>query len=122
MPAYAGFTSLSDYIAQRLARDGLSRTRLSEMIGQHRNYVNCIVERTGQRGRVHPPQFAPSPEACGAIAEVFGDDAHIVRVLAGKETPPPDAEARGLADKIARLPKARRLQVAEFVEFLLGRK
>ena len=114
---YAGFSSLTDYLNQRMQRDGLSRTRLSRAIGKDKNYISCVCA-TAER----PPQFSPGPGICDLIAETFHDDPHIVRVLAGREAPPPDGEARAIADKISRLPKSKRELAVKFVDFLLWEK
>ena len=113
MPPYAGFSSLSDYIDQRCAREGIARSRLGLALGRHSNYVHCICIG----------QFSPSRAMADAIAGYFGDDVHVVRVLAGLEAAPPksDRQARELADLFSALEPDDRAEALRYLEYLRWR-
>lgn len=86
MPPFAGFRSLQDYLDQRLTRASLNQNTFSEALGLRRNYIHSVYHGV----------FTPSKARCKIIAEFFGDDPHLVRVLAGLESPPPDPDDRDL--------------------------
>lgn len=130
---YAGYTSLTDYLTVHMALAGYNAASLSTALGRTRTYISTITASKGRDGRTKAPHWAPSPEMCDAIADLFsGENAdeqqragerHIVRVLAGKEMRPADAEARGLADQIMALPADDQAFVARIVAALaLSRK
>ena len=127
MPPYAGFKDLADYIDQRILRASAQRNRkltrqgLSLELGKSRAYFQQMCVGA----------FLPSPEMARELAAYFvgghdeqavAGEAHIVGVLAGIESPPPNGEARALADKIMGLSKKNRELAAAFVEFLAARK
>jgi hypothetical protein len=80
MPPYASFKSLTEYIDARRARDSLSRDGIADRLGLSHAYISGICETRSHR----PPAFVPSVEICDALAQLFGDAPHLVRVLAGR--------------------------------------
>jgi hypothetical protein len=84
MPAYARFKNLRDYLDQRLARDHTNQNAVSEAFGWRRNYLNSVYHGL----------FVPSRQRCDQLAKHFGDDPHILRILAGHESPPVDLSDR----------------------------
>jgi len=80
MPAYAGFKNLQDYFDSRFVRDRTNQASVAEAIGAHRNYINAVYH-----GRLKP-----SKQRCDKISAHFNDDPHILRILVGHESPPPD--------------------------------
>lgn len=127
MPPYAGFRNLTEYIDARLARLSTqqgrpaTRHRLSLNLGKSSNYVHGLCNG----------QFTPSPDMVRELAAAFVDshdeqalagEAHIVGVLCGLESIPPNDEARALADRIMSLNKKQREMAVAFVEFLASRK
>ena len=125
---YAGYKDFTDYINVHMALAGYNRDSLSQALGRTRTYISTICYGKDRAGRIKTPHYAPSPEMCDAIADLFmGEKAteaekdgerHIVRVPAGKELRPPDAEARGLADQIVALSVEDRRFVTRIVETL----
>lgn len=114
MPAYAGFTSLADYIDQRCARDQVTRSSLSAQLGKHTNYIHCVCNG----------QFAPSRKMADALASYFGDDAHLVRVLASLEALPPkfDRQLREIGDLASALDPDDRADAIRYLEYLRWRR
>ncbi len=125
---YAGYANLTDYLDRRRRERGVSRDGLSHALGLAQNYISNICYRS-HLGKVKPPQHMPSLEVCDLIADYFaGPEAtktqqlaerRIVRVLAGKETPPAnDLEALALVDRVMALPAVDRAVVLRVVEGL----
>jgi hypothetical protein len=88
MTTYAGFRDLQDYLDKRLARDELTQNSLSEALKLRRNYIHGIYHG----------HFKPSRNRCDEISRHFGDDPHILRILVGLESPPPDLRDRSLRE------------------------
>lgn len=115
MTQYAGFKDLCDYLDQRCARDKISQNALSERIGFRRNYIHCAYKG----------QFKPSRQAVDKLADVFGDDPYILRVLVGLETPPPaltDKMLRQINSLAASLDVEGRRKAIEYLHLLAGQK
>ena len=112
MPAYAGFANIQDYLEQRLRREKITQNAFSEAMGWRRNYINSVVHSL----------FAPSRRRCDEIAKYFGDDPHLVRVLAGHESAPPDLEdkqTREIYDLMRGLNPEQRRKVIKLIKSLL---
>jgi len=75
---FAGFESLGDYLEQRCRERGVSFQALSEEIKSGHGYIHAIA--TGR--------FSPAPKRLDAIADFFGDNRRILRILVGIELPP----------------------------------
>ena len=88
MPAYAGFKNLRDYLERRFAQNETNQNAFSNAMGWRRNYINGVMHG----------QFSPSLKRCDQIADFFSDDPHLVRVLAGLESLPPDTSDRLLRE------------------------
>lgn len=114
MPAYAGFADLADYLTQRCQRDGVNHSQLSQAIGAQPNYIHLIIQG----------KFSPSRPRADKIAKHFGDEPHLVRVLAGLESPPPaaDKNIREIADLAAALDKPGRLKAIDYLKYLLSQQ
>lgn len=111
MPAYAGFKSIRDYLDSRFARDSTNQNAVSVALKLRRNYLNSIYHG----------HFTPSIKRCDQIAAHFGDDPHIVRVLVGRESPPPDLNdkvLRAIYDLSKSLPPAKRKQALKLLRQL----
>ncbi len=65
--------TLADYLEERIAAIGETKTHLSETLGWGPSYISNIVNG----------QFKPSKERCMILARVFGDDPNIILGLAG---------------------------------------
>lgn len=115
MPPYAGFKSIGDYIeARRLAqRPPLSRNALARELDWPLNYIHEIYHGA----------FLPSKPRAEKLARYFGDDPHLVRVLAGVESPPKDdPDVMAAADLFAALDKADRKLALRMLRALAGTK
>ncbi len=111
MTAFAGFRDLKHYLDDRLARDEITQNALSEALKLRRNYINSIYHGV----------FKPSRRRCDQIARYFGDDSHILRVLVGLESPPPDLSdklLREIYDLAASLSPEKRRQAIKFLNDL----
>ncbi len=111
MTAYAGFRDLQDYLDKRLARDEITQNALSEALKLRRNYIHGIYHG----------HFKPSIRRCDQISRHFGDDPHILRILVGHESPPPDLsdrQMREIYDLAASLPAERRRQAVKLLRDL----
>lgn len=114
MPAYAGFATLSSYLDDRCRRDGLTHSSLSEALGFPRNYIHTVAHG----------QFSPSRTRADAIAKFFRDDPHLVRILAGLESPPPDLanrQLREIADLASALDEVGRQSAIDYLRYLLSK-
>lgn len=80
MPTYAGFASFHDYLSRRFKREKINQNVFAEAMKWRRNYVHYIFHE----------EFIPSSKRCEKIADFFGDDPSLVKILAGRESPPPD--------------------------------
>ena len=115
MPAYAGFRDLLDYIEQRCAREGISRSALAENLGWPRNYMTALFRR------VHKPT---RPRA-DKLARDFGDEPRLVRILAGLEAPPSIIEDKRVAeivDLVMPLSDAKRSEAINYLRYLRDRR
>lgn len=115
MPPYAGFAHLAAYLNERCRRDNISHSALSEALNFPRNYIHTIAHG----------QFSPSRTRADAIAKHFGDDPHVVRILAGLESPPPDPtnrQLREIADLAASLDPAGRAAAIDYLKYLLSKR
>ena len=111
MTAFAGFRDLQHYLDERLARDEITQNSFSEALKLRRNYINSIYHGT----------FKPSRQRCDLIARHFGDDPHILRILVGLESPPPDLSdklLREIYDLAASLPDDKRRQAVKLLRDL----
>lgn len=114
MPPYAGFASLAAYLDDRCRRDSITHSALSDALGYPRNYIHTIYHG----------QFSPSRSRADQIAKFFRDDPHIVRILAGLESPPPDPtdlRLREITDLAASLDPAARAQLIDYIKYLLSK-
>jgi hypothetical protein len=114
MPSYGGFRDIVDYLHQRCERDQIRSTRLSIMLGKQGNYIRSINKGI----------FLPSAPMCDALAEIFRDTPHLVRVLAGREAVPPKA-SKGLtelADVAAALSPADLNDLIDYARYLAWRR
>ncbi len=113
--SFAGFDSLAAYLDDRRRRDGLTQSALSEALGFPRNYIHAIYHG----------QFSPSRTRADRIARFFRDDPHLVRILAGLESPPPnlaDRQLREINDLAAALSPEQRREAINYLKYLASRK
>lgn len=111
MPAYAGFKSLAHYLDERCERESLNHNSLSAALKVHRTYIHSVYHGL----------FQPSKKRCDLIARYFGDDPHLLRVLAGHEAPPinlDDRQLREIHDLALGLDSARLAKVIRFINDL----
>lgn len=83
-------------------------------MGWRRNYINSVMHGL----------FVPSRKRCDLLARHFGDDAHLVRVLAGHESPEPsleDRQLREIHDLAAALSADQRRKAIKFLRSLTDR-
>ena len=83
MPKYAGYKDLADYLRTQCQTRGWSLHEASRKLGAGNSYIRDAIA-----GRVWP-----SPERCDAIADLFNDSPHLVRILAGRDLPPAERDA-----------------------------
>ena len=115
MAPYAGFKSLKDYIDQRCQREHINFSTLAEAMGWQRSYVHGLRHA----------RFGPSRTRAGQLAQYFGDDPRVVRILAGLELPPPESPTDPVLLEIQHnatsLPSSGRVELAEYSRFLQGK-
>jgi len=114
MTAYAGFSSLADYIdRRRLAQSPpLSRAGLSKRIGFRPNYISLVC--TGR--------FLPSRRGAEKIAAAFGDDPRIIKILAGLEeieATPKESLLRQINSLARSLSESNRRKAIELLKLIL---
>ena len=68
---YAGYKDFTDYINVHMALAGYNRDSLSQALGRTRTYISTICYGKDRAGRIKTPHYAPSPEMCDAIADLF---------------------------------------------------
>jgi transcriptional regulator with XRE-family HTH domain len=109
---YAGFANLRAYLDDRLSKKRILQTDLADSLSMRRSYISGIYQG----------DFVPSIERCDAIARFFGDDTHLVRVLAGREAPTIVSSPQMLTifELASGLTNAQRDQVIEFIKALSG--
>jgi hypothetical protein len=110
VPAYAGFSSLRDYLEKRCAQHQLSFNSLSEELGFTHSYIYVVAEE----------RYRPSRRRADAIAKYFGDNPRIVRILAGLELPPVDEDATlsAIREVAASLAPADRRELLRYALYL----
>lgn len=112
MSSYAGYSDLGDYITRRCAsqRPPISFNELSLALKKSHGYIHALA--TGL--------YQPSIKGADAIADYFGDNRKIVRILAGLEMPPTDEDklTGEIKELAANLPQAGRRELLEFASFL----
>lgn len=111
MTAFAGFRDLNDYLSTRCREHNLSFNALSaDELGWNHSYIHGIA--TGL--------FLPSAARCDIIANYFGDNPRIVRVLAGIELPPTDGDPIivELKEFAASLTTGQRRELLKFAHYL----
>ncbi len=115
MAAYAGFKNLVNYIDERCARDGITRSALAEKLKWPRNYMHGIYHG----------KFRPSRLRADKLARFFGDETRLVRILVELEAPPSDVKDRLTAevvDLFSALPDERRAEAINYLKYLRDRK
>lgn len=117
MSSFAGFRNLEDYIETRCREKKISMRQAGEALGRGHAYLSAIA-----KGR-----YTPSPAAADEVAEFFGDNPRIVRILAGLELPPTDEdkivfEIREIAASLSRRAKTELLEYANFLKSKYARQ
>lgn len=82
MASFAGFRDGKDYLTRRCRDRGISMTALSEAIGASHGYAHAVANKV----------FDISRDMADAIANYFGDNPKIVRILFDLELPPTEED------------------------------
>jgi hypothetical protein len=115
MAEYAGFKSLVNYIDERCAREGISRSALAERLKWPRNYMHGIYNGL----------FRPSRPRADKLARFFGDETRLVRILCELEAAPSDVRDKATAevvDLFSALTAERREEAIHYLKFLRDKK
>lgn len=110
MPEYAGYKNLADYLRRQCRAHGWSLHEASRKLGASNSYIRDAIA-----GRMRP-----SPERCDAIAALFKDSPHLVRILAGHDLPPTDRDAalNAILEVASRLTPAGRNELLRYGQLL----
>lgn len=109
--SYAGFRDFKDYLDQRLARQRLTRAALAEALNYPKSYIHGLYHG----------DFGASTDRINEIAQYFGDDPRILRVLLGIEPAPRDLDDKALQeilDTALSLPQTKREELLKFARYL----
>ncbi len=115
MAAYAGFHNLANYLDERCARDGLTRSALAESLKWPRNYVHGIYNGL----------FRPSRLRAQKLARYFGDEDRLVLILCDLEAAPSDVKDKATAevvDLFSALSVEARAEAIHYLKYLRDRK
>ena len=109
--SYAGFRDFQDYLDQRLARERMNRAALAEALNFPKSYIHGLYHG----------EFGASTDRINTIAEYFGDDPRILRVLLGVEPPPralDDKALQEILDTALSLSQTKREELLKFARYL----
>lgn len=115
MSSYAGYKDPAHFINTQLKNEGLTKNALSEEFGWRRNYLSAVCLS----------QFVPSAKRCDQLSKRFNQDPHILRILAGHESPPINLnqkQVREIYDLANTLTASQRESVIKFINSIKSKR
>jgi transcriptional regulator with XRE-family HTH domain len=111
MAEYAGFKGLANYIEERCAREGITRSALAERLKWPRNYMHGIYNGL----------FRPSRLRAQKLARHFGDEDRLVLILCDLESAPSvvkDKIVAEVVDLYAALSAEQQAEARRYLKYL----